>query len=104
MTDDINQIPSAWNAYLPILAGFFRAVLAALGGIGITWASAVTGSQIEMAAGAALMIVAAGWSFWQKVAAMRAARRSQVASAQASATASVAAGEPVSVVVTKIGA
>jgi hypothetical protein len=98
MSDDINQVPSAWSAYLPILAGLFRAVLAALGGLGFAWASAVTGSQIEMAAGAAMMLGAAGWSAWQKVAAIRASRASSVLSAEASARATYQAGAPVAVV------
>lgn len=98
MPDD-NQIPSAWSAYLPILAGVFRAVLAALGAAGFTWASAVTGSQIEMAAGAAMMLGAAVWSAYQKISALRAARRQAVSSAVASADATMQAGQPVAVVV-----
>lgn len=103
MVNDDYKVPSAWTAYMPILAGLFRAVLAALGAAGFTWASAVTGSQVEMAAGAAMMVAAALWSAWQKVRAVQAARRQAIASAQASATASAARGEPVPVVVTGVG-
>jgi hypothetical protein len=99
MSDNINQIPSAWSAYAPILAGILRHVLGALGMFGFTWASAVTGSQIEMAVGIALMFGAALWSGWQKIAALRAARRNAVASASASAAATMQAGSPVAVVV-----
>jgi len=96
---DINQVPSAWSAYLPILAGLFRAILAALGAAGFTWASAVTGSQIEMAAGVVMMLGAAVWSAWQKISAVRAARRSAAASAIASAEATMRAGQPVPVII-----
>lgn len=96
---DINQIPSAWSAYLPILTGLLRAILAALGAAGFTWAQAVTGSEIEMATGAAMMFGAAVWSAWQKISALRAARRQAVSSAVASADATMQAGQPVAVIV-----
>lgn len=96
---DMNQIPSAWSAYMPILAGLFRAVLAALGAAGFTWASAVTGSQIEMAVGVAMMLAAAVWSAYQKIVSLREARRLASASASASAEATMQAGRPVPVVV-----
>lgn len=76
MTDaPLSGIPSAWSAYLPILMGLCRAVLGALGSAGITWAVAVTDSQLEMALGAAMIIVAAGWSAWQKIQSVRLLRR-----------------------------
>lgn len=102
MTDSntaLTDVPSAWSAYLPILAGVFRALLAALGAAGFTWAQTVSGSQIEMAAGAALMLSAAVWSAWQKIQAIRASQRESVASAVASAQATQSAGVPVAVVV-----
>lgn len=95
----LTEVPSAWSAYLPILAGVFRAVLAALGAAGFTWAQTVSGSQIEMAAGAAMMLGAAIWSAWQKVQQIRASQRESVASAVASAQATQRAGTPVAVVV-----
>lgn len=104
MSDNINQVPSAWSAYLPILGGLFRAILAALGGLGFAWANAVTGSQIEMAASLALMLGAAGWSAWQKIAEVRASRAKVVSSAQASAIATYQAGAPIAVVTTPSGA
>ena len=102
MTDSnaaLHAVPSAWAAYLPIVAGVFRALLAALGAAGVTWASAVTGSQIEMAAGTAMMVGAAVWSAYQKVQQIRQSQRESVASAVASAQATQSAGEPVAVVV-----
>jgi len=95
----LTDVPSAWSAYLPILAGVLRAFLAALGAAGFTWANAVTGSQIEMAAGAAMMLGAAVWSAWQKIQAVRKSQRESVASAVASAEATQKAGAPVAVVV-----
>ena len=102
MTDTntaLPDVPSAWSAYLPILAGVFRALLAALGAFGVTWANTVTGSQIEMAAGAALMLGAAAWSAWEKVQSLRKSQRESVASAVESARATHQAGVPVAVVV-----
>lgn len=93
-----NELPSAWAAYGPILAGVIRAILAAAGAAGFMWAQTVTGDQIEMAVGALLVVGSAVWSAWQKIAAIRAARRLAVAAAVQSAHATAQAGEPVAVI------
>lgn len=92
------EIPSAWAAYGPILAGVVRAILAAVGAAGFTWAQAITGSQVEMAVGAAMMLAAALWSIWQKISAAREARRLAANAASVSAELSAKAGEPVVVI------
>lgn len=94
----IPEIPSAWSAYGPILAGVVRAILAAIGAAGFTWAQSVTGSQIEMAVGAAMMFAAAMWSIWQKIAAAREARRLATNAAVVSAELSAERGVPTPVV------
>lgn len=98
---DIEPTPDEWKVYVPILTGFLRAVLAALGAANFTWAQAVSADQIQMIVGVVLMVVAAVWSAWQKIAAVRTARRQAAASAVASAKATIAAGEPVAVVTFK---
>ncbi len=92
-------IPDTWSAYVPILAGLFRTVLAAAGASGFTWAAAVTGSQIDMVASAVMMLFAAGWSAWQKIGALRKAHEAATSSAIASSQATMAQGMPVAVVV-----
>jgi hypothetical protein len=92
------EIPSAWAAYGPILAGIVRAMLAAVGAAGFTWAQAITGSQIEMAVGAAMMFAAAMWSIFQKIAAAREARRLAASAAVVSAELSAERGVPTPVV------
>lgn len=69
------QLPSAWAAYLPLVTGLVRAILAAAGGAGFTWALAVNADQIQMAVSGAMILASALWSFWQKLQAMRALRR-----------------------------
>lgn len=94
----IVQPPSAWAEYSPIITGLIRTVLAALGAAGFTWAQSVTGSQVEMMVSAALVLIAGGWSVWQKIDAVRQARKLAEAAAVASAQATQQAGEPVAVV------
>jgi hypothetical protein len=92
------EIPSAWAAYGPILAGIVRAMLAAVGAAGFTWAQSVTGSQVEMAVGAAMMFAAAMWSIWQKIGAAREARRLAANAAVVSAELSAERGVPTPVI------
>ncbi len=74
MTDQ-PALPSAWQAYFPLVTSLVRTLLAVAGSAGFTWALSVTASQVEMAVSAAMILAAAVWSFWQKVEAMRALRR-----------------------------
>jgi ABC-type nickel/cobalt efflux system permease component RcnA len=67
-------LPSAWEAYLPLVTSLVRTLLATAGGVGFTWAMSVTADQAEMAVSAAMIAAAAIWSFWQKVRAMQALR------------------------------
>ena len=92
------ELPSAWSVYAPILAGILRALLAAMGAAGFTWAQSVSGSQIEMAVGAALMLAATLWSIWQKVHAAREARRLAANAAVVSAELSAERGVPTPVI------
>jgi hypothetical protein len=73
------HVPEAWAPYVPILMGLCRTVLGVLGSAGVTWALAVTASQIEMAVGAAMILIAAGWSAYQKIEAQRALHRAAAA-------------------------
>lgn len=92
------NLPSAWSAYVPILAGVVRALLAAAGAAGVMWAKTVTGDQVEMAVGAAVIVASVIWSAVQKIRALRAARRLAVAAGMQSAVASADAGQPVVVI------
>lgn len=96
---DLPPVPDSWSVYVPILAGFARAVLAALGGVGFTWALAVNADQVQMGVSAAMMLAAAGWSAWQKIAAIRKAHQAAERSAVASSQATMDQGVPVAVVV-----
>lgn len=99
MTDE-NLLPSVPNASLvPIVAGMVRGALAILSGAGFTWALTVSGEQQQMVAAAVVGLATVLWSGWQKVAAIRAARRLAAASAVASAQATQQAGTPIAVVV-----
>lgn len=91
------QIPSAWSAYVPILAGLGRGLLSALGGIGCTWAYTVNASEIQMGVSAALIVVSLIWTAVQKIQALRASHDSSVASANASAqrTATLGVATPI---------
>ncbi len=97
----MSDVPAAdsWQPYVPILAGAARTVLAALGGVGFTWALTVNADQIQMVVSAAMVVGAAGWSAWQKVQSLRKARDAARASAIASATATVDQGSATAVVV-----
>lgn len=66
------QVPSAWQVYIPILAGFARGLMQLLGSAGFTWALTVNASQIQMAVSAALALTGFVWSAIQKVEAARA--------------------------------
>jgi len=90
---------AAKSPYLPIVAGLVRGVLGIASGVGFTWASTVTGDQTTMVATAAVAVGMLGWSAWQKVSSIRAARKSEVASAVASAQ----HGVPVTVTETPAG-
>ena len=92
------ELPSAWAAYAPILAGVARALLAGGGAAGFMWAQTVTGDQIEMAVGAALIVGSAVWSAWQKIAAAREARRLAANAAGVSAELSAERGVPTPVI------
>jgi hypothetical protein len=94
----MNELPSAWQAYGPILAGVIRALLAAAGAAGFMWAQTVTGDQVEAVVGALVIVAAAVWSAWQKIKQIRDARRLATAAAVQSAHATQAAGEPVAVI------
>lgn len=72
---DLPSIPSAWQAYLPLVTSLVRTLLAAAGGVGFTWAYSVTADQVQMAVSAAMMVAAGVWSFYQKVQATRALRK-----------------------------
>lgn len=96
---EVPAIPDGWSSYVPILAGLLRTTLAAAGAAGVTWATGVTGNQVDMAAGIMLMLFAAGWSAWQKIGALRKAHEAATSSAVASSQATMAQGMPVAVVV-----
>ncbi len=80
MTDKF-EAPAEWAPYLPMVISFARTVLAALGGVGFTWALTVNGDQMQMAVTAAMMVAAAGWSLYQKIRAQRALRQAAAAPA-----------------------
>lgn len=70
-----DQLPDTWAAYLPLVTSLVRTLLAAAGGVGVTWALAVNADQVQMAVSAAMIAAAALWSFWQKIQSMRALRQ-----------------------------
>ncbi len=90
---------AAKSPYLPIIAGLVRGVVGIASGLGFSWALAVTGDQITMAATAVLAIGMLIWSGWQKITAIRASRRDEIAAARASAAATMEAGRPTPVTV-----
>lgn len=69
-----DMIPKEWFVYLPLLTDLIRKILAIAGGCGFTWGLTVTGSQVEMAAGAALALISVCWGFYQKIRAQHALR------------------------------
>ncbi len=85
MSDANWFIDATKSPYLPIVAGVFRAVVSIASGFGFTWALTVNGSQVQMAATAAVGVAMVLWSAYQKVAAIRAARHALVAAAVSSA-------------------
>ena len=90
---------AAKSPYLPIVAGLVRGIVAIASGFGFTWALAVNGSQIQMAATAALGLGMLLWSVYQKIDAIRTARHAAVAAAVASAK----IGIPVTIIETPPG-
>lgn len=90
---------AAKSPYLPIVTGIVRGLVAIASGFGFTWALTVSGSQIQMAATAAIALAMLLWSAYQKVAAVRAARRAEVAAA----VNSIRIGVPVTVIETPQG-
>jgi len=100
MSIDDNWFSSAARSpYLPIVAGVFRGVVSLSSAFGFTWALTVNGSQIQMAATAAVGVAMVLWSAYQKITSVRAARRAEVAAAVASAR----IGVPVTVIETPQG-
>ncbi len=69
---DQPPLPSDWAAYLPLVTTLVRNLLAAAGGMGFTWALTVNASQIQMSVSAAMMVAAALWGAYQKIASLRA--------------------------------
>jgi ABC-type nickel/cobalt efflux system permease component RcnA len=84
-TTDPDALPSAWQAYLPLVTSLVRSVLGVLGGAGFTWALTVNDSQLQMIVSALMVLAAAVWSFYQKLQAQRALREAAVAPASAPA-------------------
>lgn len=75
MSDDLTSIPSAWQAYLPLVTSLVRTLLAAAGGVGFTWALTVNADQVQMAVSAAMLAAAGIWSCYQKIRALQALRK-----------------------------
>lgn len=72
MSDNIPTLPASWAPYLPIATGIARKLLAVAGSYHVTWALAVTDSDVQMATGAAMIVASVLWSGWQKIRAQRA--------------------------------
>jgi hypothetical protein len=91
--------------YLPIVGAVVRGLVQIASGFGFTWALTVTGDQVTMAVSAGFMLATLLWSAWQKIVAIRNARRAEVAAAKASAAATMTAGvaTPVTLTVTAEG-
>lgn len=70
--DNPAEIPASWAPWLPIAGSLLRAILAAGGAAGITWAQAVTASQAEQILGALAIALSGLWSVMQKIQANRA--------------------------------
>lgn len=86
--------------YLPLIGTTVRGILYICSTMGLTWAHAVTGSQLEMIVTAIALLGTFGWSIQQKFAAIRDKRQAEVAAAKASAEATMKAGTPTPVTVT----
>jgi len=72
---DTAKLPDTWQAYLPLATALARTLLATAGGVGFTWAQAVTADQVQMGVSAAMILAAGLWSLWQKIQAQRALRQ-----------------------------
>lgn len=92
-------MPENWQPYLPIVTGLVRHLITILGGVGVTWAQTVSGSQIETAVSAGMMAAGLIWSAWQKIDSMRKGQRAAESSAAQSAAATMENAAPTSVVV-----
>jgi len=109
LLDQIPQfIPGVPNsAWMPILWGQARGIIATLDGMGFAWARWVEGDQAQQYFSVALMLVILVSSGWSKVsseiAKYRAAASSADASANATANSTPAMVAPVSVAVTPAG-
>ncbi len=101
MSDDSDNwlVSAAKSPYLPVLGGLIRGVISIGDGLGFGWGLLVSGDQVTMAATAIIALAMLGWSVWQKFAAIRKARRAEVAAAVASAR----IGVPVTVIETPKG-
>lgn len=71
--------------YVQIATALIRGLLQIASGFGFTWALTVSGSQITMAATAAVMLATLVWAAWQKVQAARAKHEAAVTSAKTGA-------------------
>lgn len=86
--------------YVKIVASAIRGLLQIASGLGFAWGAWVSGDQATMIATALVMAGTLLWSAWAKIEAVRHTERAAVASAQASAQATVKAGEPVAIAIT----
>jgi hypothetical protein len=109
LLDQIPQlIPGVPNsAWVPIMWGQLRGVVAALSGLGFGWARYIEGSEFQQYLTGAFfvgMLVLSGWSKVNaEIAKYRAAAVSADASANATANSTPATVAPVSVAVTPAG-
>lgn len=69
---DQPAMPTAWQAYLPLVTSLVRTLLAVVGSAGFMWAQTVSASQVEMIVGASMVLASAVWSAIQKIQAQRA--------------------------------
>jgi hypothetical protein len=82
MSDATDFIPATPDpGYVQIAAGVIRGLLQIASGVGFTWALTVNGSQVQMAATAAVMTGTLIWSAWQKFSAARKLHQAALASA-----------------------
>ena len=94
--DNINLLPEAPNpTYVAIAAGVIRGLVQIAAGLGMGWATFVTGDHIMMAASAAVMLAMLFWSAYQKFQVARRARQVAREAAFRSAIATAEAGRPV---------
>lgn len=81
MTDTTSDLPSGWDAYVPLVTSLVRHLLTVLGGAGFTWALTVNASQVQMGVSAAMVLVGGVWSIWQKIQSQRALQKAAAAPA-----------------------